>query len=126
MRRLDASHLPQSPGVPLLKERRAFIESTGYNGIKAPSSRSVKGGEADTSSRIILLVAPRITSRPLTLLEATNIMANFGIQDRPRIGRDVAGVRLIVESRSAGQDASREKPRVLSSAEAYSLGGSEP
>jgi hypothetical protein len=28
-----------------LKERRAFIESNGYNGIKAPSSRSVTGGE---------------------------------------------------------------------------------
>ena len=28
-----------------LKDRRAFIESNGYNGIKAPSSRSVTGGE---------------------------------------------------------------------------------
>jgi RES domain len=91
IRRLDALHLPLSPGVPLflatftlweirlkkaipgichlvpssasavgvfpslmlnpsqdyehLKDRRAFIESNGYNGIKAPSSRSVKGGE---------------------------------------------------------------------------------
>ncbi len=91
VRRLDALHLPLSPGVPLfsatftlweirlkkaipavchltqasasavgvfpslmlnpsqdyehLKDRRAFIESNGYNGIKAPSSRSVTGGE---------------------------------------------------------------------------------
>jgi hypothetical protein len=91
IRRLDALHLPLSPGVPLfsarftlweirlknavadvchltqtnasavgvfpslilnpsqdyehLKDRRAFIESNGYNGIKAPSSRSVAGGE---------------------------------------------------------------------------------
>jgi hypothetical protein len=91
IRRLDALHLPFSPGVPLfsatftlweislkksipdachltqtsasavgvfpslmlnpsqdyehLKDRRAFIESNGYKGIKAPSSRSVKGGE---------------------------------------------------------------------------------
>jgi RES domain-containing protein len=90
VQRLDALHLPLSPGVPIfsakftlweirlkdildvchldrsnasaagvfpslmlnpsqdywhLKERRAFIESAGYNGIKAPSSRSVKGGE---------------------------------------------------------------------------------
>ena len=91
VRRLDALHLPFSPGVPLfsatftlweirlkkaipavchltqasasavgvfpslmlnpsqdyehLKDRRAFIESNGYNGIKAPSSRSVTGGE---------------------------------------------------------------------------------
>jgi RES domain len=28
-----------------LKERRAFIESNGYNGIRAPSSRSTAGGE---------------------------------------------------------------------------------
>ena len=28
-----------------LKERRAFIESNGYNGIIAPSSRSIRGGE---------------------------------------------------------------------------------
>lgn len=28
-----------------LKDRRAFIESNGYNGIKAPSSRSISGGE---------------------------------------------------------------------------------
>ncbi len=91
VRRLDALHLPFSPGVPLfsatftlweitlkkaiadvchltqtsasavgvfpslmlnpsqdyehLKQRRAFIESNSYNGIKAPSSRSVTGGE---------------------------------------------------------------------------------
>lgn len=91
VRRLDALHLPLSPGVPAfsgtfafwdirlkksipdvchltqtgasavgvfpslmvnpsqdyehLKERRAFIEHTGYTGIKAPSSRSTAGGE---------------------------------------------------------------------------------
>jgi RES domain-containing protein len=28
-----------------LKDRRAFIESNGYNGIRAPSSRSMTGGE---------------------------------------------------------------------------------
>jgi hypothetical protein len=28
-----------------LKERRAFIESNGYNGIRTPSSRSIAGGE---------------------------------------------------------------------------------
>jgi hypothetical protein len=91
VRRLDALHLPLSPGVPAfataftlwelrlkkavpdvchltpasasavgvfpalmvnpsqdyehLKERRAFIESNGYNGMRAPSSRSTMGGE---------------------------------------------------------------------------------
>src|SRR5437588_4570233 len=91
VRRLDALHLPFSPGVPAfsgtftlwdirlkkavadvchltqasssavgvfpslmlnpsqdyehLKDRRAFIESHGYNGIRAPSSRSRTGGE---------------------------------------------------------------------------------
>jgi hypothetical protein len=91
VRRLDALHLPLSPGVPAfsgtftlwavrlknpipdtchltpanasavgvipslmvnpsqdyehLKERRAFIESSGYRGIRAPSSRSTTGGE---------------------------------------------------------------------------------
>ena len=28
-----------------LKERRAFIESNGYKGLRAPSSRSTTGGE---------------------------------------------------------------------------------
>ncbi|HTU16823.1 MAG TPA: RES family NAD+ phosphorylase [Gemmataceae bacterium] len=91
VRRLDALHLPFSPGVPAfsgtftlweirlkksipnichltpanasivgvfpslmvnpsqdyehLKERRAFLESSGYQGIRAPSSRSTAGGE---------------------------------------------------------------------------------
>lgn len=91
IRRLDALHLPLSPGVPAfsgiftlweirlkkaipdvchltqthasavsvfpslmvnpsqdyehLKERRAFLENNGYQGIRAPSSRSTSGGE---------------------------------------------------------------------------------
>jgi RES domain-containing protein len=47
-----------------LKDRRAFIESNGYNGIQAPSSRSVKGGE------IVVLFddqSPNVNLNPFTV-----------------------------------------------------------
>jgi hypothetical protein len=116
LRRLDALHLPLSPGVPLfsgiftlweirlknaipavcqlsqasasavvvfpslmlnpsqdyehLKDRRAFIESNGYNGIKAPSSRSVTAGEIvvlfDDQSKNVDLNPYRVEFRLVT------------------------------------------------------------
>jgi len=120
VRRLDALHLPLSPGVPAfsgiftlweirlkkavpdvchltqasasavgvfpslminpsqdyehLKERRAFLESSGYQGIRAPSSRSTAGGEIivlfdDQSKNVDLdpyTIEFRLVTRPPT------------------------------------------------------------
>lgn len=120
IRRLDALHLPLSPGVPAfsgiftlweillkksipnvcrltpasagavgvfpslmvnpsqdyehLKERRSFLESSGYQGIRAPSSRSTAGGEIivlfdDQSKNVDLVpytVEFRLVTRPPT------------------------------------------------------------
>jgi hypothetical protein len=53
-----------------LKDRRAFIESNGYNGIKAPSSRSVTSGELvvlfDDQSKNVDLIPYTVEFRLVT------------------------------------------------------------
>jgi hypothetical protein len=58
-----------------LKDRRAFIESNGYNGIRAPSSRSTSGGEIialfDDQSRNVQLAPYTVEFRLVTRAPAT-------------------------------------------------------
>lgn len=141
VRRLDALHLPLSPGVPAfmgtftlwdirlkkavpdvcrltpvsssavgvfpslmvnpsqdyehLKDRRAFIESNGYKGIRAPSSRSTGGGEMivlfDDQSKNVDLTPYTVECRLVTVPPA----APFGNHLTELIDFTVGEVRFV-------------------------------